>query len=155
MAAALPDRTWHSISGYLSHPVCPLLTLQHPSNRALSAFAHWKRNVGLVRLDLNGDGFLCMQWGGLDTHHDFDRFAFRFAAQNRDGNFQQQSLCSETVLSALSLIDWITTKVAPRTISHYNNRDFLNQDHLSNPVRIKQCSFWSCKSAREGLIRDK
>lgn len=47
MAAALPDRTWHSISGYLSHPVCLLLTLQHPSNRALSAFAHWKQECGL------------------------------------------------------------------------------------------------------------
>lgn len=58
MAAALPDRTWHSISGYLSHPVCLLLTLQHPSNRALSAFAHLgERNVVLVRLNLNGYGF--------------------------------------------------------------------------------------------------
>lgn len=47
-AAARPDRTWHSIHDYLSHPVCLLLALQHLSNRALSAFAHRKRNVGMA-----------------------------------------------------------------------------------------------------------
>lgn len=35
MAVALPDRTWHGITSYLSHPVCLLLP---PSNRQIELF---------------------------------------------------------------------------------------------------------------------
>lgn len=133
MAAALPDPTWHSISGYLSHPVCPLLALQLPSNRVFSTFAQWKRNVGLVQTDLNGQGVLMHAVKGFGHTSTIGPIHVKIPSLKQGWKIPTEPLSSDILLSILPEMTEVTSKETPRSKNH-NIRAFLSQDHISNLV---------------------